>query len=96
MKYSHAPRNSVSRFVPIVLVIIITIVAVAAVITIGRALMGGGNESNNRKQNASETESDLLSTSLGRGVRLTVRGPIVEIPHIPGDCQARFTQLDHV
>ena len=77
MKYSHAPRNSVSRFVPIVLVIIITIVAVAAVITIGRALMGGGNESNNRKQTTSETESDLLSTSLGRGVRLTVRGPIV-------------------
>ena len=35
MKYAQ-PRNSISRFIPILLVIIITIVAVAAVIAIGR------------------------------------------------------------
>ena len=40
MKYS---KNSMSRFVPILLVIVITIVAVGVVIAIGRALMGGGN-----------------------------------------------------
>lgn len=37
MKYTQR-RNSFSRFVPILLVIVITIVAVAAVIAIGRAI----------------------------------------------------------
>ena len=39
MKYTQR-RNSFSRFVPILLVIVITVVAVAAVIAIGRALFG--------------------------------------------------------
>ena len=79
MKYAQ-PRNSVSRFIPILLVIIITIVAVAAVIAIGRVLFGNGSTNDNRNQpnpNINDAKTALLSTDVGRSVRLTVRGPIV-------------------
>jgi hypothetical protein cdivTM_02461 len=75
MKYTQR-RNSFSRFVPILLVIVITIVAVAAVIAIGRALFGG-NESDQKDKNINAGQIALLSTDEGRAVRLTVRGPIV-------------------
>lgn len=75
MKYTQR-RNSFSRFVPILLVIVITIVAVAAVIAIGRALFGG-NESDQKDKNINAGQIALLSTEEGRAVRLTVRGPIV-------------------
>lgn len=76
MKYS---RNSISRFVPILLVIVITIVAVAAVIAIGRAIMNSGNDntSNDTQSNISEARAALLASDVSRAVRLTVRGPIV-------------------
>ena len=78
MKYAQ-PRNSISRFVPILLVIIITIVAVAAVIAIGRALFGDGRSPNNPQPhpNIEDAKTALLSTGVDRSVRLTVRGPIV-------------------
>ena len=75
MKYTQR-RNSFSRFVPILLVIVITIVAVAAVIAIGRALFGK-NDSGQTDQNVNTGQVVLLSTEEGRAVRLTVRGPIV-------------------
>lgn len=75
MKYTQR-RNSFSRFVPILLVIVITIVAVAAVIAIGRALFGK-NDSGQIDQNVNTGQVALLSTEEGRAVRLTVRGPIV-------------------
>lgn len=75
MKYTQR-RNSFSRFVPILLVIVITIVAVAAVIAIGRALFGG-NKSDQKDKNINAGQIALLSTDEGRAVRLTVRGPIV-------------------
>lgn len=74
MKYAR--NNSFSRFVPILLVIVITIVAVAAVLAIGRAILSGGDTPPQSK--ADDTTKDtLLSTDMGRAVRLTVRGPIV-------------------
>ena len=78
MKYAQ-PRNSISRFIPILLVIIITIVAVAAVIAIGRALFGDGGSSNSPQPNPNieDAKTALLSTDVDRSVRLTVRGPIV-------------------
>ena len=78
MKYAQ-PRNSISRFIPILLVIIITIVAVAAVIAIGRALFGDGGSPNNTQPNPNieDAKTALLSTDVDRSVRLTVRGPIV-------------------
>ena len=78
MKYAQ-PRNSISRFIPILLVIIITTVAVAAVIAIGRALFGDGGSPNNTQPNPNieDAKTALLSTDVDRSVRLTVRGPIV-------------------
>lgn len=73
MKYS---RNSFSRFVPILLVIVITIVAVAAVIAIGRSLLGGGQPAEPVEQ-LDEGRTALLTTDVTRSVRVTVRGPIV-------------------
>lgn len=74
MKYS---RNSFSRFVPILLVVVITIVAVAAVIAIGSSLLGGGQPKQDTSSTADEGRDALLSTDVSRSVRLTVRGPIV-------------------
>ena len=77
MKYAQ-PRNSISRFIPILLVIIITIVAVAAVIAIGRAQFGDGSSNNTQPNpNIEDAKTALLSTDVDRSVRLTVRGPIV-------------------
>ncbi len=73
MKYS---QKSLSRFVPILLVIVITIVAVAAVIAIGRSLLGGGQSTEPIGQ-IDEGRAALLTTDLSRSVRVTVRGPIV-------------------
>lgn len=76
MKYS---KNSLSRFVPILLVIVITIVAVAAVIAIGRSLLGGGSSSNTSENTVVTDEGRvaLLTVDTSRSIRLTVRGPIV-------------------
>ena len=57
MKYSQ--KNSFSRFVPILLVIVITIVAVAAVIAIGQSLFGGG------KPQQGGGQPDPMRTSYG-------------------------------
>ena len=54
------------------------IVAIAAVIAIGRALLGGG--SSNDSTNTAVTDEGrtaLLTVDTSRSVRLTVRGPIV-------------------
>ena len=74
MKYS---RNSLSRFIPILLVIVITIVAVAAVIAIGRSLLGGGSQVADPVGPIDEGRTALLTTDVSRSVRITVRGPIV-------------------
>lgn len=76
MKYTQR-RNSFSRFVPILLVIVITVVAVAAVIAIGRALFGKNDSGQTTDQNVNVGQVALLSTDVGSAVRLTVRGPIV-------------------
>ena len=76
MKYTQR-RNSFSRFVPILLVIVITVVAVAAVIAIGRALFGKNDSGQTTDQNVNVGQVALLSTDTGSAVRLTVRGPIV-------------------
>lgn len=77
MKYAR--NNSFARFVPILLVIVITILAVAAVIAIGRALLGGGDTNRQVPQSSlvDPGKESLLSSEVGRAVRLTVRGPIV-------------------
>lgn len=71
------PRNNLSRFIPILLVIVVAIVAVTAVIAIGRALFGGNGTNQQNTTKVDEGKTALLSTDIGRSVKLTVRGPIV-------------------
>lgn len=82
MKYTHDShnlhnRNTVARFVPILLVVVITVIAVAAIISIGQTLMGGDDARKNTSSKEDAGKTALLSTSANRSVRLTVRGPIV-------------------
>ena len=54
------------------------IVAIAAVIAIGRALLGGGSSNNSTNTAVTdEGRTALLTVDNSRSVRLTVRGPIV-------------------
>lgn len=67
-------RNS-SRVLPIIIVLIIVAIAIAALVSVGRAIFGGGN-------NPSQTQVDvghdaLINTGTDHSVRMTVRGPIV-------------------
>jgi hypothetical protein len=68
-------RGKLTRLIPIALVIIVVIVAIAALISFGRSIFGG-NSSNTPTTNDT-SNNQLLDTSAGRGVRMTVRGPIV-------------------
>lgn len=69
-------RNSGARLLPMFISLIVIIIAVVAVVSIGRALFFGGDGGNSDTQNVTEADG-LLSTDVGRSVRLTVRGPIV-------------------
>ena len=62
-----------SKIVPIALLVIVTIVAIIALVSIGRAILGGGQ---NQVADNSASKA-LLNTELDRSVRMTVRGPIV-------------------
>lgn len=67
-------RGNSSRVFSIVLVLIVIAIAVAALVSVGRAIFGGGE--------ATQTQVDvgrnaLLNTSIDRSVRMTVRGPLV-------------------
>jgi hypothetical protein len=68
-------RGNSSRVVPIILVLIVIAIAIAALVSAGRALFGGGDQT-------SQTQVDvghdaLVSTGIGHSVRMTVRGAIV-------------------
>lgn len=66
-------RGNSSRIFPIILVLIIVAIAIAAIVSIGRAILGGGGNN----QTVDTSEQTLLDTSLSHSVRMTVRGPIV-------------------
>ena len=68
-------KSNSSRVVPIVLVLIVVAIAIAALVSVGRAVFGG-NDSQDTEQVDMGVQS-LLNTSVGRSVRMTVRGPIV-------------------
>src|SRR4051812_42850476 len=63
-----------SRILPIILVIVIVIIAVAAIVSLARVIFFSG-ESTPAVVDASRDA--LVSTTAGRSVSMTVRGPIV-------------------
>lgn len=68
-------RGKFTRLIPIALVIIVVIVAIAALISFGRSIFNGNSTAQTPTDDTSNNQ--LLDTSAGRGVRMTVRGPIV-------------------
>ena len=70
-------RSGLSRLIPIILVIIVVVVAVAALISVGRTLFGGGDESSpSPTPEASNGKEALTKTTADRSVQMIVRGPI--------------------
>jgi hypothetical protein len=68
-------RGNSSRILPVIVVLIVIAIAIAALVSAGRAIFGGGDQTT---QTQVDTGRDaLLNTSLSRSVRMTVRGPIV-------------------
>jgi hypothetical protein len=67
--------NSSSRVLPVILVLIVVAIAIAALVSLGRVVFGGGDETT---QTQTDTSRDaLLSIAADRAVRMTVRGPLV-------------------
>jgi hypothetical protein len=63
-----------SRILPIILVIVIIIIAIAAIVSLARVVFFSGSST----PEISDVSRDaLLSTTAGRSVSMTVRGPIV-------------------
>ena len=71
-------RSSSSRIVPIILAVVVIVAVIAGLVTAGRYLFGGGGQRDEVEQTEVETARDqLLTLGADRGVRVTVRGPIV-------------------
>lgn len=65
-----------SRILPTILTVIIIIVAIAGIVALVRLVFTGGGSSDSDKQ-VDMSQQNLLNTSAGRSVSMTVRGPIV-------------------
>lgn len=70
-------RYDKNRIIPIVIVIIIVFVAVAALVSLTRAIFFSGTTQQGTSSQLDSSEESLLSSVVGRSVRMTVRGPIV-------------------
>jgi hypothetical protein len=64
-----------SRLLPTILTIVIIIVAIAGIVALARLLFSGSTTQT--EQQVDTSQQDLLNTSDGRAVSMTVRGPIV-------------------
>lgn len=69
-------RGNSSRILPVVLVLIVVAIVVAALVSIGRAILGGGDSSVEQSQIDAGRQA-LLNTASDHSVQMTVRGPIV-------------------
>lgn len=68
-------NRGISRFIPMVFIIVIVILVIAAIVSIARMALGGGEAE--QAQEVDTSQSALLSTDSARSVRMTVRGEIV-------------------
>ncbi len=68
-------NRGISRFIPMVFIIVIFILIIAAAVSVARMVLGGNEPEQAQVVDASQ--SALLSTDSDRSVRMTVRGEIV-------------------
>lgn len=67
-------RGDRARVFPVIIVLIVIAVAIAALVSVGRAIFGGGDQPQAQTDTSREA---LLNISSERSVRMTVRGRIV-------------------
>lgn len=67
-------RGDRARIFPVIIVLIVIAVAIAALVSVGRAIFGGGEQ---QPAQVDSSQQALLNTSAERSVRMTVRGQIV-------------------
>jgi len=65
------------RILPIILTIVVIIVAIAGLVALARLLFAGSSSSTTKVTDTTIAQQQLLTTSEGRSVSMTVRGPIV-------------------
>ncbi len=70
---SYMYRGNSTRIVPVILVLIVIAIVIAAVVSIGRSLLGG----NTSTSQSNPGRDSLLTTTPDHSVRFTVRGPLV-------------------
>jgi hypothetical protein len=67
-------KGNSSRILPILLILVVVAIAIAGLVSLGRMVFGGDQTDPSQVDVGREA---LLSTSVDRSVRMTVRGPIV-------------------
>lgn len=70
-------QRSGNRLFPMFMILIIVIVLIVAVVSIGRAIFFGGDQTASPEADADSGKTALLETTANHAVQLTVRGPIV-------------------
>lgn len=68
-------RGKTTRIFPIILVILVVAIAIAALVSLGRAIFTGGDQSTPQALDVSKQA--LRNTAADASVQMTVRGPIV-------------------
>ena len=68
-------KSSSSRVVPIIIILIVVAIVIAVLVSVGRAIFGGGDAPTQGQVDMGKEA--LLNTAVERSVRMTVRGPIV-------------------
>lgn len=69
-------RNS-NRFLPLFITLIVIVLIIVAIVSIGRAIFGGGGSETPAEGEADKGRTALLDSDSSNSVSLTVRGPIV-------------------
>lgn len=67
-------RGEKARIFPVIIILIVIAVAIAALVSVGRAVFGGGEQ---QAAQVDTSQEALLNTSVDYSVRMTVRGKLV-------------------
>ena len=67
-------KDTFVKILPVIIIILIVIMAVIALMSLGKAIFKNGGK---KEPQVNALEQALLATDASRGVKMTVRGPIV-------------------
>ncbi len=70
-------RNSGPKLLPLFIILVVVVIAVVGVVSIGRAVFFSGDDTQTTDEPSEPGRTQLLDTSVGQSVRMSVRGPLV-------------------